>query len=59
MEERKEIIKTTEFPDGVNRVHIPILTEEEERERQKRIRDAGEKLLKAQIRCHMEKKGTV
>ena len=53
--ERKEIIKTRVFPDGVNRVHIPVLSPEEEKERQKRLYDAGEKLLKAQIRCHMQK----
>lgn len=57
--ERKEIVKTTVFPNGVNRVHIPVLTEEEERARQKRLHDAAEKLLKIQLRCHMKGNGTV
>lgn len=59
MKERKEIVKTMVFPNGVNRVHIPILTEEEEKERQKRLYDAAVRLLKAQQRCHMKEEGTV
>lgn len=55
--ERKEIIKIMEFPNGINRVHIPVLTGEEEKERQKRLYDAGERLLKAQIRCHGKGQG--
>lgn len=59
MEGRKEIIKETVFPNGVNRVHIPVLTPEEEAERHQRLYEAGAKLIKAQIRAHMEKGETV
>lgn len=52
--ERKEIIKIREFPNGVNRVHIPVLTEEEEKARQKRLYDAAVRLLKAQERSRMK-----
>lgn len=57
MSERKEIIKIQEFPNGVNRIHIPVLSPEEEKERQKRIHDAGARLLRAQIACHAKKEG--
>lgn len=57
--QREEIVKVTVFPNGVNRVHIPVLSEEESQKRQKRLYDAAEKLLKANERCKMRKGTTV
>ncbi len=55
--EREERIEVQVFPNGINRVHIPILNEEESAKRQKRLYDAAVELLKAQERHEMEKKG--
>lgn len=56
--ERKEIVKTQVFPDGINRVHIPILDEEGTKERNQRLYNAAVRLLKAEERCKMKNGGT-
>ena len=54
-EPREEIVKVFVRPNGVDRVHIPVLSEEEEKKRQKRIHDAAAKLLRAWLRAQAEK----
>lgn len=48
--DRYKEVRVLEYPNGITRVHIPALTEEERARRMKQIHDAAAALLLAQER---------